>query len=242
MSHRSTVSQRIAREIHEQILNKNYSPGERLPTERELAIHYGVSRIPVREAMKILEQRGIIEAKHGSGNYVTNIDIDKITEQIAQYVMLSDADINDLHIFWNILENYTVTYASLHRTQEECEQIKQLAADCAAEIKSAIDNQPCAFSEADLALHGAIAMASGSKIAANLVFVFHKSMRLKESIVAKRPEDLGKLIGIHDSIVKGIERQDPEMAMQAMHEDLNLGVRLIKEFRQRYKMNEIFTN
>ena len=242
MPHRLTVSQRIARDIHEQISRRSYRPGERLPTERELAIHYGVSRIPVREAMKTLEQRGLVEARHGSGNYVRHIDENKIIEQIAQYVLLCESDIHELGAFWNILERQAVAAAALNRTDRQCELIRQLADDCAAEIKSAITGQPYAFNETDYALHSSIAGACGNKVMSNLVSVFHKSLRLKQSLVGSRPEELGKLISIHDALVKGIERKDPEMAMLAIDQDLALGKKLLGDFSGHHELAEVFGN
>lgn len=239
MSQKSTVSQRIARDIHNQILRRTYQPGERLPTERALAVHYGVSRIPVREAIKILTQRGIIRTKHGSGNYVTNIDANKIAEQIYEYVMLCNTDLENIYAFWKILENYTATSAAEKRTPAELEQIKQLAADCAAEIRSALAGQPYNFNDAAYALHTAIAQTSRNKIVTDLVSAFHKSLLMRQERVNERPEMLAKFIGIHEALVRGIEKQDPEMTRRAMREDLNLRMDLPIDVNEEYKLSEI---
>lgn len=240
MPRQLTVSQRIANDIHEQILLRRYRHGERLPTERELAVHYGASRIPVREAIKTLVQRGLIETRHGSGNYVRHIDESKITEQLSQYLLLCDSYTNDLSALWTALERQVVASAALNRTEEQCKQIRQLAADCAAEIKSAMAGQPYNFHETDYALHASIAGASDNKIMANLVCVFHKSLRFKQSFVSKRPEELARLIGIHEALVTGIEKKDPQMAMLAVEQDLELGQNLLNDLTKKHKLSEVF--
>src|SRR5687768_11989893 len=66
---------RLADSIAAEIEAGKYNLGERLPTERELAEHYGVSRPTLREALIALEMLGMIEARHGLGIYVTRLQL-----------------------------------------------------------------------------------------------------------------------------------------------------------------------
>src|SRR5208283_4741080 len=61
----------VAGELAEAIHKGVYLPGQRLPSERDLADRFGVSRPTVREAIIALDIQGLIEARHGSGIYVT---------------------------------------------------------------------------------------------------------------------------------------------------------------------------
>jgi GntR family transcriptional repressor for pyruvate dehydrogenase complex len=63
--------QQVAMTLAQTIRSSAYKPGQRLPSERDLAEQFGVSRPTVREAMIALEIRGLVEARHGSGIYVT---------------------------------------------------------------------------------------------------------------------------------------------------------------------------
>jgi GntR family transcriptional repressor for pyruvate dehydrogenase complex len=67
MSDSRKLYRKIADSIAAEIESGRYKPGDRLPTERELALQYGVSRPSLREAMIALEILGLIEAKHGLG-------------------------------------------------------------------------------------------------------------------------------------------------------------------------------
>lgn len=73
MSERLKLYQRVAHEIEEAIRAGRHAPGSRLPAERDLAEHFGVSRPTVREAMIALEIRELVEVRHGSGVYVTEM-------------------------------------------------------------------------------------------------------------------------------------------------------------------------
>jgi GntR family transcriptional repressor for pyruvate dehydrogenase complex len=64
--------QQVASAIMASIMGGNYKPGDRLPSERDLAIAFKVSRPTIREAMIALEIRGLAESRHGSGIYVTD--------------------------------------------------------------------------------------------------------------------------------------------------------------------------
>lgn len=236
----NTVSQRIANIIYNQILLREYNPGDKLPTERELAQRHGVSRIPVREAMKILEQLGIVETRHGSGNYVKLINEEKLIEQISQYPLLSSSSLDALTGFWKILELYAGGNAALHRSSRQMDEIKRLADECANEIYCALSGQPFAFSEADLAFHSAIAEAAGNRIVTGLLIVFHKSIRIKDSQVSMHPNVLRRLLGIHESIVQGLEKQDPEMTKNAVDADISLGGDISSSLMLIHKPNEVY--
>lgn len=61
---------RIAEEINHSIINGDFSPGEKLPPEREISSQLGASRASVREALAVLEMLGVVEIKVGDGSYV----------------------------------------------------------------------------------------------------------------------------------------------------------------------------
>ncbi|MEU7617100.1 winged helix-turn-helix domain-containing protein [Micromonospora rifamycinica] len=63
--------QRIAQDIRDKIASGEYSPGDKLPSLRELIAHYEVSAEPVRSALLILQAEGLIEGHQGKGTYVT---------------------------------------------------------------------------------------------------------------------------------------------------------------------------
>lgn len=68
----------IKNSIQEDILSHRYQVGEKIPSERELAAQYGVTRVTLQKAMNILEQEGFIERIHGKGMFVANVIEDHV--------------------------------------------------------------------------------------------------------------------------------------------------------------------
>lgn len=67
-----TLTQRLRNVVRARILAGDWSPGEKIPSETDLAEQYRVSRVTVRSALKSLESQGLIDIRHGSGAYVSN--------------------------------------------------------------------------------------------------------------------------------------------------------------------------
>lgn len=86
-----TLSQRIERKVEEAIRQKKLLPGEKLPSEKELCAQFAVSRTALREALRRLSARGLLDIRKGSGIYITELKIE-------------DA-INSLHLFYDLRFN-----------------------------------------------------------------------------------------------------------------------------------------
>ena len=89
---RRKIRDQAAAQIKELIASEQLSPGDRLPTETELAETFGISRLSVREATKALEYLGIVEAKTGVGLTVGQIDLERVTEHLSFHPALHCAD------------------------------------------------------------------------------------------------------------------------------------------------------
>jgi GntR family transcriptional repressor for pyruvate dehydrogenase complex len=88
----------IADQIRELIYAKTLKPGDKLPSERELASQFNVGRISVREALRTLEQAGLILIKQGSGGgaYVKAADTSAVAESVYDLVSRNDIRLEDL--------------------------------------------------------------------------------------------------------------------------------------------------
>ena len=72
---KQTLAEQVANSIKESILNGSWTSGEALPTEPEIAQQFGVSRAVVRDATRMLAAKGLVEARHGKGVFVTESPI-----------------------------------------------------------------------------------------------------------------------------------------------------------------------
>lgn len=89
---RRKIRDQAAAQIKELIAAEQLGPGDRLPTETELAETFGISRLSVREATKALEYLGIVEAKTGVGLTVGQIDLERVTEHLGFHPALQRTD------------------------------------------------------------------------------------------------------------------------------------------------------
>lgn len=93
---RSKLRDVVATRLKSYISDENLKPGDRLPTENELATQFGVSRLSLREATKSLEFLGIVEAKPGRGLTVGRVNMERVTEYLGFHPALHDVSPDEL--------------------------------------------------------------------------------------------------------------------------------------------------
>ena len=118
----SALSVRIADELAEMIANGEFRPGDKLPNEPELSRRMQVSRTTLREALRILSTRGLVEVRRGIGTFVTqsrNIHAD------YDVLKIQDTNVNtkDLYEMRLMFEPQAAYYACLRASDEELETI-----------------------------------------------------------------------------------------------------------------------
>ncbi len=96
--------EQIVRQIQSAIRDDGLSEGDRLPTERELAETFGVSRSVVREAIKVLSAQGLVESRQGSGLFVRNRPIESVSRAIVLSVSPDLMSVERLFEFRKLLE------------------------------------------------------------------------------------------------------------------------------------------
>jgi len=108
------VFQDIVDQIQTSILNKTFEPGNKLPSERELKEMFNTSRSTLREALRVLEQKGLIEIKPGvsGGAIVKQIDTDPITESLALLIKSGSISLEHLAEFRIKIEGSIVELAA----------------------------------------------------------------------------------------------------------------------------------
>jgi len=88
----------IVNQILESIMRGDLKPGDKLPSENKLSETFGVSRVTVREAIRSLEQYGVIEVRQGSlgGAYIREIDIDSVLDQVKTALQMTNVSMQQL--------------------------------------------------------------------------------------------------------------------------------------------------
>lgn len=154
------VFEQIAEQIEKRILSGELRNGDRLPTERELAEQFRVSRTAVREAMKSLAQKGLIDMRPGRGTIVidgTSRAVRNSLELMMQFGLSNRSD--NLVEVREILEPEIAALAAIRATEEQIEVLRKCVALMDVHL-----NDTDAFITADNAFHQALAMATHNEI------------------------------------------------------------------------------
>ena len=216
----SSVVDVIAERIERLILNRELEPGAALPPERELASQLSVSRNVVREALRSVAQKGLIQVIHGRGAFVTEPSAERLQEALSMLLRLRQVSLIDLCDARMLLEPEIAALAAKRATRIDHARLRELLADLEASEDAA------AHVEADLALHrgfAAIACHTVYEAITEAVRVpVTRSMLLGTSV----PRAIGVSDDQHRAIVAAIIAGDPDKARNAMAEH----IRYVREY------------
>ncbi|MES2989662.1 MAG: FadR/GntR family transcriptional regulator [Pseudomonadota bacterium] len=208
--------QKVAASITEGIEAGRWSVGTRLPGERDLAEEYKVSRPTIREAMIALEMRGWIEARHGSGLYVTKRDLGTGQREDALNFDIGAFDLTEARI---LFEGEAAALAAVSITDEQLAEIAASLQEMAAD-----DPHEPAVMDADRRFHLAIANATGNA-AIRSVIEYLWDLRVKSPLAANmfaraRRGGIAPRIAEHSPIFEALKARDPHAARSAMQRHL----------------------
>lgn len=213
---RQTLHKEIAESISEKIISGAYPERTLLPAERELCEEQGVSRTVIREAMKLLESRGLVRIERGRGTVVQAVDHEPVTDSLKLMLRRSHHTLEQLLEVRTILETAMVTLAAERRTDE-----RLAAMERCLEVMRAKPGEPEGYVDADLEFHAEIARAAGNPVL--LVLLEPLSQLLRESRIASfsGPRVVEMRTRQHKEIFDLIRQQDAEGARAAMLKHLS---------------------
>lgn len=122
------VSEEIIRQVEQAIYSEKLLPGDRLAPERELAEQFGVSRITIRDALRVLESNGLIEIKVGAngGAYVREPNLDSLSSSLNSMLKFKKATLLELTEARKIIETATAQLAAERATPEDLLNLRQV--------------------------------------------------------------------------------------------------------------------
>lgn len=208
----SRLYEQIVEQIERTILDGQLKAGDQLPPERELAQRFGVSRTAVREAVKALSEKGLVEACPGRGTFVTNGTSQAIRQSLDRMIKINQPD-GTLHLIEvrEILEPEIAARAAARADEKDVAALREAFA-----AMDQAGGDADAFIEADLDFHLALAEAANNPLIPAVI----------DSIVALLREHRLRMFHVHGGpergqyhhrrILEAVERHDPEAARTAM--------------------------
>ena len=151
----------VVNSIKKLILDKELKPGDKLPTEIEIATGLEVSRGSVREAMKILSAFGLIEVKVGSGTYISDRMNNKMADSFIFSFFATNPDMHQFVEFRKVMENDIMELILLHydENEEERAELAQNVKELKS-LKASPDSTTDDFAKNDTEFHKLLGKAS----------------------------------------------------------------------------------
>jgi GntR family transcriptional repressor for pyruvate dehydrogenase complex len=201
----------VADQLQEYILSNGLRPGDRLPTEPEMSEMYEVSRQVVREAARLLEQRGVVEIRAGRGMSVADVNVDGVHDIYRLFLRFKPENFEDLLTTRLILEPATAALAAEHRTEEDLQGIRETL-----EASKALDSQAFADHLAlDLEFHRRVTNACDNPFLIALSAPINESLREVYAEPIAYLSSLPQTHAEHETILKAITDGDAEAARAA---------------------------
>lgn len=208
---------KIVAQIKENIINQEIKPGDRLPSERELAEMFAVSRTSVREALRALEIIGVINTAWGDGSYVSDDIEDSLSESIDMLFSLSGHNHEQVFQLRRAVEVETISLAARRATKEDVDRLRALF--------DKIENAGNPFQSADYdnKFHNEIARISGNIFFINLlksvtnIMVSFILLARENIIFSKNMPIISKQ---HMDMIKAIEENNESLARKVMLQHL----------------------
>ncbi|HWQ53950.1 MAG TPA: FadR/GntR family transcriptional regulator [Bryobacteraceae bacterium] len=220
---RGRLSEQLVTELETMILQEYPEVGSCLPKEEELAKRFGVSRIVVREAMKILEDRGLVEVRAGRGTRTVGRGWERVKD--ALFRVFNDQPIPtlaDTELMLELRQVLEETAAELAAVRATPEDLQEIEAALAAMGSGAPEAETI---EADLRFHQAVARASHNRYLATVIepltHVYLQQIRLTNAYTVG--------VELHRHIFVAIQTANPIAARQAVR-------RLMRDTRNHAKM------
>ena len=201
---RANLSQLVREQIEDAIRRGDYAPGERLPSERELAEQIQVSRVSVREAMRSLEALDVVEIQHGRGCFVSRRYADAYAAPFANWLRSHGDEVQELLRVRGALDELAAERAAERPDPDGLEAVRSAHAAFGAAVD---DGRPLErLVELDVALHVAIAHAASPLMGA-LLGDLHGALRESRFVALSpsgRPEAAAREHAeIVDAILEG---------------------------------------
>lgn len=213
----SRLYEQIVEQIEKLILDGKLHPGDQLPPERELAEQFSVSRTAVREAVKALREKGLVEIQTGRGTFITHGTQQVFRNSLGWVIKGQGNRLDDLVQVREILEPPIAAMAAEMAAETDIQNLRQAV----EAMDEALDDQDAdTFIEADLEFHLSLANATQNRLVPTLldsIVELLREQRKRIFLVAGGPER-GQYH--HKRILEAVTRHDASAAHEAMEAHL----------------------
>jgi GntR family transcriptional repressor for pyruvate dehydrogenase complex len=211
------MAEQVVIQVREMIRGGQLKPGDRLPSERELAKRLGISRASLRHGLRFLAAIGVLTSRHGSGTFIADGPPALDSEPLRMLADLHRFTPDEMFEARKLLEVGLAGLAAKNATDEHLAMMAEEIAEMYAKMED-----PQEYLVHDIRFHRAIAAASGNQILAALMNMVSTAMYERRRATVERATDLKESAELHRMIYRLIRARKPDEARAAMNEHLSL--------------------
>jgi len=222
------LSDQVARELQAMICNNIYKIGDKLPVENELAQMFNVSRITIREAVRMLSIMGILDVRQGDGTFVKSLSPESFMKPLLPMLSLNKKNLQDIFEVRMLLECKAAELAALNATAEQLEVLQDLLNKMEA---CALNDDLQNYNEYDARFHYEIARTSANEVLKTILGLLGDMVKdaIKASI--SPPNAMMNSCVYHKKIYDSIAAHDPGGAAEYMRAHIGGGADYIRSQR-----------
>ncbi len=218
VTRQATLASRVTDQIEQLMTDTRLQPGQRLPSEREMSERFGVSRTVVREAVRALMARGLLQVRPGSGTTVIRPSAQVMTKSMSHYLRSAhpQADFEKLIEVRRLLEVGIAGIAAERRSEEDLLDLRTQL-ETLKQLKEGDDD---AYVRCDIGFHMGLARAAHNDYFVLLLDSLNEMMIESRRLALKLPKTQARTYRYHKAIFDAIAQQDIEGAREAMRKHL----------------------
>ena len=213
LTREATLAERVEHELERLIVGSRLGAGERLPSERELASQFGVSRTVVREAVRALAARRLVDVGVGRGTVVRAPSTESAAESMNLLLRMQagGADADKVSEVRRIVENEIASLAAARRTEDDLRDLQEILTETGRH-----QDDPDVFIKEDVAFHASLARATHNELFAIILGSLTEVMIEVRLLCLRIPGTTSLALEHHTRIFEAVRAADPEGARAAM--------------------------
>jgi len=229
---KTNLYEQVADTLEQAIVRSDGNTVKKLPSEQELSSRFAVSRTVIREALKVLKERGLIRARNGEGSYISKPDINTVSNAVNRLVQMDNISNEEIHGIRIILETAAVRLATFHATGKDIEALEST-------VREMSGHHPLSTEERikfDSEFHKTLAHASGNKLLETFIEVM--TFLLRDYMIKgfPGPSHLKNVINYHKKIIEAIKSRNPDDAEEAIRNHLVTARENVKVYELKKKV------
>lgn len=208
---KTRIHEEVVSQIHELIKEGRFKAGDQLPSERELAETFKVSRTSVREALRALETEGLIVTRTGMGTFVADLPTESLVAPLAKLLIEAKDALADIFEVRKLIEPQIASLAAERATKDDVEGMRRILKKQREQVGRGITGV-----EADTEFHFSIAKAAQNQALQKLVSGLMDLLSHSREESLQTPGRGEASLASHDRILSAIEQHDQDRARKAM--------------------------